>query len=331
MNRRDTVLALLALATAPVVSLAQQTGKVWRVGFLILRSRPISLDADYSGGFARGMRELGYVEGKNLLIERRFADGKVELLPALAAELVRLNVDVIVSAGTQPTGAAQNATSTIPIVMANTADPVGSGLVKSLARPGGNITGASNISVDLGAKHLEMLLAIVPALTQVAILVNPTNASSLAALKQIEAASKKKGIKITATKAQTAQEIESAFLAMSKERAGAVIVANDAFLNQQAHQIAQLAMKNRLPSINVWAEFPEGGGLMSYGPSHDLNYRRAAIYVDKIFKGAKPGDLPVEQPTELELIVNSKTAKALGLTVPREMLLRAHKVIEQTG
>ena len=313
----------------PVCSFAQQQGKVWRVGFLSQRRHVDFLDSDYYyGPFRQGMRELGYVEGKNLVIEWRSAEGKFERLPDLAAELVQLKVDVIVTAGTPAISAAQKATTTIPIVMGSAGDPVGSGFVKSLARPGGNITGLSNMVVDLGPKHLEMLRSMVPKLSRVAVLVNPSNSSHATILKSVQAAAQKTNIKVLPAEARTPQEIESAFSTMTQGNVGAVLVAIDAFFIQQGRQIAELAAKHRLPSMSASREYVEAGGLMSYGQNLADNYRRAATYVDKILKGAKPGDLPVEQPTKFELIINGKTAKALGLTIPQSLLISADKVIE---
>ncbi|MEK6244474.1 MAG: ABC transporter substrate-binding protein [Pseudomonadota bacterium] len=327
--RRRLLIALGAGAlVAPFGSLAQQQGKVWRVGFLALRSQTASNPSAVYGAFLQGMRELGYVEGKNLLIEWRFADGKVERLPGLAAELVQLKVDVIVAAGVQPTSAAQKATTTIPIVMGNSIDPVGSGFVASLARPGGNITGLSNLLGDLSPKHFEMLRSMAPKLSRVAILLNPTNSGHATILKAVQTAAQKSSVKILPVQARDPQEIESAFSTMTQQNAEAVIVASDPFLNQQRRQIAELAGKSRLPSVAAVREYVEAGGLMSYGPSFVENYRRAATYVDKILKGAKPGDLPVEQPTKFEMVLNRKTAKALGITIPQELLLRADRVIE---
>jgi putative ABC transport system substrate-binding protein len=330
MNNRRKLLIVLGTAAlaAPFGSLAQQQGKVWRVGFLAMRSPTASNPVVSYGAFVQGMRELGYVEGKNLIIEWRMAEGKVERLPTLAAELVQLKVDVIVAAGVQPTSAAQQATTTIPIVMGNSIDPVGSGFVASLVRPGGNITGLSNLIGDLGPKHFEMLRSMVPKLSRVAILVNPTNSGHATILKTVQTAAQKSSIKILSVQAGDPQEIEGAFSTMTQDNAGAVIVANDLFFNQQRRQLAELAAKNRLPSVAATWEYVEAGGLMSYGPSFAENYRRAATYVDKIFKGAKPGDLPVEQPTKFEMFINRKTAKALGLTIPQSLLISADKIIE---
>ncbi len=328
-NRRKLLVALGAGAVVlPLRSFAQQQGKVWRVGFLSQRNRPISLDADIFGAFRQGMRELGYVEGKNLVIEWRFADSQYERLPGLALELAQMKMDVLVAGGNDAPLAMQKATTTIPIVMANASDPVGSGLIKSLGRPGGNITGLTTISYDLGPKRLEMLLGMVPKLSRVAVLVNPANTVHGRSLKQVQAVAQKLGVKILPVKTQTAPEIEDAFSVMARDNARAVIVERDAVFNQQVRQIAELAMKHRLPSIAGIREYVEAGGLMSYGPNNVDGFRRAATYVDKIFKGAKAGDLPVEQPTKFELFINRKTAKALGLTIPQSLLISADKVIE---
>jgi len=327
-NRRKLILALGASAlVSPLSPLAQPATKVWRVGFLSLRGRPDSLETDPFGGFPLGMRGLGYIEGKNLEIEWRYAEGKSERLPGLAAELLQLKVDVIVVTGSA-TRAAQKATTTVPIVMGSAADPVGAGFVASLARPGGNITGLSILSVDLGPKHLEMLLSMVPRLSSVAVLGNPTNSIHAMNFKNIQAAAQKAGVKILLAEARTPPEIADAFSKMLKEHAGAVIVAPDGFFQQQRRQIAELATKYRLPSISAFREYAESGLLISYGQNLADSYRRAATYVDKILKGAKPGDLPVEQPTTLELFINGKTAKALGLKIPQSLLIMADKVIE---
>jgi putative tryptophan/tyrosine transport system substrate-binding protein len=328
-TRRKLLIALGASAlTAPFGSFAQQAGKVWHVGFLIPRSRPTSVDADYFRAFPKGMRELGYVEGKNLVIEWRTADGKYERLPGLAAELVQLKVDVIV-AGTQiATSVAQKATTTIPIVMVNVTDPVGSGLVTSLARPGGNITGLSNISGEISTKHLEILLSMMPKLSRVALLVNPATSENVAALKNIQAAAPRVGVTVLPLEARNLQEIENAFFRMTKENAGAVIVPREPVFNQNARQIAELAIKHRMPSAFGSGEPVEVGGLVSYGSSSADAYQRAATYVDKILKGAKPADLPIEQPTKFELVINMKTAKALGITIPQSVLIGVDRVIE---
>jgi len=328
MNRRDTLLALVALAAAAGsgAPLAQQPGKIWHVGYLSLSS--ISLSSPDTQAFLKGMRELGYVEGENLVIEWRFADGKFERLPGLAAELVQLRVDVIVAVASAAIGAAQKATTTIPIVMATTGDPVGSGFVRSLARPGGNITGLSNMGGDTGAKLLDLLLSAAPKVSRVAVLVNPASPTYRAISESVQAGAQKPGVKTLLAKASTPQEIENAFSMLVGENADALIVGSAPFFNLQRQQIAELAIKHRLPSMFGIRSSVEAGGLMSYGQQRTDNYLRAATYVDKILKGAKPGDLPVEQPTKLELVINLKTAKALGLTIPQSLLLRADEVIQ---
>jgi putative ABC transport system substrate-binding protein len=328
-RRRQLLIAFGASALgAPLASLAQQQTKIWRVGFLSPRSRPTSLDSDYFGAFPRGMRDLGYVEGRNLVIEWRFADGEYGRLPGLAAELVQMKVDVIVAVGTPSTQAAMKATTTIPIVIASQSDPVGSGLVKSLAHPGGNITGLSNIDGDIGPKHLEMLLSVVPKLPRVAVLMNPDNSSHATILRNLQAAAQRSRVAILPTEARTPKEIETAFSVMTREHAGAVIALSDPLFTQQRHQIAEQATRNRLPSASGNQEYAEAGGLLSYGQNRVELFRRAATYVDKILKGAKPADLPVEQPTKVELVINMKTAKALGIRIPQSILVRADRVIE---
>ncbi len=274
------------------------------------------------------MRELGYAEGKNLVIQWHFADGAYERLPGLAAELVRSKVDVIVAGTTLSVQSARQATTTIPIVMVAVPDPVGEGFAKSLSRPGGNITGLSNIVTEVSAKHLELLRVAVPKLARVAVLINPLNPSDSLILEQISGAAYSTAVKVFAVEASTAKQLEAGFGAATRSRAQALIVAADSYFDVQREQIAELAIKNRLPTIFSNREVTEAGGLMSYGQDLTEHYRRAATYVHKILNGAKPGDLPVEQPTVLELVINRKTAKALGLAVPQELSLRADKVIE---
>ena len=274
------------------------------------------------------MRELGYVEGRNFVIEWRFADGKYERLASLAAELVRMKVDIIVTGGTAANRAAQQATTTIPIVNAAMIDPVGNGFAASLARPGGNITGLSLATTDVSPKHFELLKIMLPKVTRVAALENPGNPGHPAILKSLQTNAGQVGVKLLPVDARTAEEIERGFAMMKREKAEAVIVAVDAFFIGQRQQLAELALKHRLPSIFSVAEHAEAGGLMSYGQDLADFYRRAAAYVDKIFKGAKPGGLPIEQPATFTLVINRKTAKALGLTISRELLLRADRVIE---
>ena len=327
-TRRALLIALGASALAPFASFAQQQGKIWRVGCLAYRHVEF-VDADYFyGPFTQGIRELGYVEGKNLVIEWRSAEGKAERLPDLAAELVRLKVDVLVIGGTPASLAAQKATTTIPIVMTGVGDPVGSGLVKSLARPGGNRTGLTNMNAELAPKLLEMLHDMVPRVTRVAVLANPSSVSNTLAVKTVQAAAPKLGINIQPVEAGTPQEIANAFSVMTRQKAEALIVLRESLFQQQKNQIMELVAKHRLPSISGYGEYVEAGGLMSYGNNLRENYKRAATYVDKIFKGANPGDLPVEQPTTFEMFINRKTANALGLKIPNSTLVQATKVIE---
>ena len=327
-TRRMFVIALGTGAFAPLASFGQQPGKVWRIGFLSQRHVDF-VDADYYyGPFTQGMRELGYVEGKNLTIEWRSAEGKAERLPELAAELVRLRVDILVAGGTPASLAAQKATATLPIVMISVGDAIGSGLVKNLARPGGNSTGFSIMSTDIGPKLLEMLRAMAPKVSRVAVLVNPDNPINALVLGSVQSAAQSIGVKIQPAEANTPQGIASAFDAMARQKAGALIVPLEPLFQQQKMQIIELAVKHRLPSIGGYAEFAEIGGLLSYGNNIRENYRRAPTYVDKIFKGAKPGDLPIEQPTTFELALNLKAAKSLGIKVPQTILIQATKVIE---
>jgi putative ABC transport system substrate-binding protein len=323
-----TLLLLLPRRSSAQPKAAQARAKVWRVGFLVSRARAADSDANDYAAFVSGMRELGYVEGQNLAIEWRYADGKAELLPQLASELVQLKVDLIATSSTPAILAVQKATSTIPIVMANVTDPVGSGFVKSLAKPGGNITGLSSLGPDVIPKHLELLLSISPRLSHVALLSGPANTGNTAVAKSLDAAARKAGVRVLPVEARTSKELELAFGTIAREKAAAVIVSAHPFFTENARQIAQLAARYRLPSIYPWRQYADAGGLMSYGQNLQEFFRRAAIYVDKIFKGARPGDLPVEQSTRLELVINRRTAAALGLSIPQDLLLRADTVIE---
>ena len=327
MDRRRAVIAFVAfgaLARSDRLS-AQQPSKVWRIGFLTLSSAAESVIGTET--FRKGMRDLGYVEGRNLALEWRYADGSFERLSGMATELVHLKVDVIVAVASAAIGAAQKATTTIPIVMATTGDPVGSGFVKSLSRPGGNITGLSNMGGDIGAKHFDLLLTVIPKASLVAILVTPTSTTSPAITKSISGAAEKAGVPILVARVSNEQEIESAFATMARERASALIVGAAPLFSVRRKQIVDLALKYRIPSIFGNRTYVEAGGMMGYGSSTTGNYARSAIYVDKILRGANPGDLPVEQPAQLELVVNLKTAKALGVSIPQTILLRADEVI----
>ena len=304
---------------------AQQPKKVPRVGYLATNS--LSVISARVEAFRQGLRDLGYVEGKNIVIEWRSAEGKQDRVPALAAELVRLKVDVIVTAGPSVIRPAKEATITIPIVMAFDADPVGSGFVASLARPGGNITGLSTLAPEIGGKQLELLKEIVPRLSRVAVLGSSTAPGTAPSLKETELAAGALGVKLQYLDVLSPKDIETAFREASKERAGAVLVLGSAVFVLQRTQIADLAVKSRLPAIYGQQIFVEDGGLMTYGVSlNDLAWR-AATYVDKILKGRKPADLPVEQPKKFELIINLKAAKQIGLTIPPNVLYQADKVI----
>jgi putative ABC transport system substrate-binding protein len=311
---------------APIAAFAQQRGRVWRVGFLT-GSHIDFVDTDfYYGPFRQSMRELGYVDGKNLVIEWRSAEGKPERLAMLATELVKLKVDLIVVGGLPAAQAAQKATADIPIILSGVGDPVGTGLIKSLARPGGNITGLSNMGAELNPKRLELLVNMVPKVSRVAVLGN-TDTVALG-VKNIQSAAQRTSVSILPTNAGTPSELKHVFAAMAQDRAGAVIVLLDPFLSRQVRLIAELAVKHQLPAIGGLREFAEAGGLMSYGSNVKDQYRRTASYVDKILRGAKPADLPVEQPTIFELVINGRTAKALGLTIPYALRISATQVIE---
>ena len=328
MDRR-TFLGILAggLFAAPLGAEAQQ-GKVYRVG--ILGNVPPS-DVEgvrLWGALSQGLRELGYAEGQNLIVEGRYSEGREERLVELAGELVRLHVDVIVAGAGQPVHAASRATTTIPIVMTNHGDPVGSGLAASLARPGGNITGLSILNPEVTGKRLELLKVAVPALSRVAVLWNPGNPIHRQELGQAEAAARALGLQLQELSVRSPDEYKGAFSAMVKEHAGALLVLGDLTVWLNRGRIAELAAGNRLPAMYVQREHVEAGGLMAYGVNLADNYRRAAVYVDKILKGARPADLPIEQPTKFELVINLRTAKALGLTIPPSLLQRADQVIE---
>jgi putative tryptophan/tyrosine transport system substrate-binding protein len=327
MKEKIRVLTLCAMLFALCLpASAQQAKKVARIGYLVSAfpsSTPARIEA-----FRQGLRELGYVEGKNIVIEWRYAEEKPDRLPALATELVRLKVDVIVTTGTLVTRVAKEATVTIPIVMANDTDPVSNGFVASLARPGGNITGLSTLAPELSGKRLELLKEIIPKLSSVAVLGTSTGPGNAQNLKETEVAAAALGVKIQYLDVLSPKDIETAFRAASKARADAVLLLASSVFTSQRTQVVDLAVKNRLPATYNRPEYVEDGGLMTYGPSINDLFRRAATYVDKILKGAKPADLPVEQPTKFEFIINLKAAKQIGLTIPPNVLARADKVIK---
>ncbi len=314
------------LLAAPLAAQAQQAGKVPRIGYL---ANNLAANPHLREAFLQGLRDLGYVEGRNVVIEYRSAEEKVERLPALAAELVSLKLNVIVVVGPQPTAAVKAATTTIPVVFVIVADPVGLGLVSSLAHPGGNVTGLSTVVPEgFWGKQLELLKEAVPGAARMAVLVNPANAMNRLALPQTVAAAEKLKVKLQILEARTPGELDSAFEAATRARADAIHVYGDTLTFLHRARVAELAAKARLPAMYLFKDNVAAGGLMAYGPNFADLGRRAATYVDRILKGAKPGDLPIEQPNKFELVINLKTAKALGLTIPPSLLLRADEVIE---
>jgi putative ABC transport system substrate-binding protein len=328
IRRRKFLLAVVAFLSAPHAAEAQQTTKVFRIAIFMTVPPTDAAASALQEALLQGLRDLGYVEGKNIVIERRYSEGKSERLPAIAAELVRLKLDVIVAPAVQPPEAAKRATSTIPIVITNHSDPVGTGLVASLARPGGNVTGICTVVPELVGKHLQLLKETVPRISHVAALSNPSNPAHAPYLRAAEVAARTLEIRLHILRASAPSDFVAAFSAMTTQSDGALVMLGDPmFYGQRAH-VAELAAKYRLPAIGPWREFVEAGGLIAYGANLADLFRRAATYVDKVLRGAKPADLPVEQPTKFELVVNLKTAKALGLTIPQSILLRADRVIE---
>jgi putative ABC transport system substrate-binding protein len=327
MRRRRTMLLVtlaFGLLVAPLAAEAQPPTKMHRIGYLLgtIRAQEPALEA-----FLEGMRALGYVEGQNLIMEYRAAEGQYERLPALAAELVRLPVDVLLAAITPAALAATDATTTIPIVMAGVGDPVGSGLIASLARPGGNVTGLTSLQSELVGKALELLTEVLPTVSRVAVLWNPANPAHALGVPGTEVAAQRLGLQLHLVEARGPDAFDRAFAAMTQASAGALLVMGDRLFVEHRRRLAELAAMNHLPTMHNIRPFVEAGGLMAYGPSpHDIR-RRAAVYVDKILKGVKPADLPVEQPTTYELVINLKTAQALGLTIPPAVLFQATEVI----
>ena len=330
MTRWRAVLAAVALVAAPRAAGAQQTDKTARVGYLGFN---LTERGPVQEAFRQGLRDLGYIEGRNLVIEYRDADGKIERFPALAAELVALKVDVIVTAGgTLGALAAKRATATIPIVFTAVGNPVSDGLVATLARPGGNVTGLALVSTELVGKSVELLKQAVPGLSRVAFLRHPDAAPEHAkqdTLKEAETVARELGIRLLVVEARGPADFERAFSEMIRARVGALTVLGTAVYVRERRRLVELAAKHRLPAVYSFREFVDAGGLMSYGPDVADSSRRAASYVDRILKGARPGDLPVEQPTKFELVVNLKTAKSLGLTIPPSLLGRADQVIDR--
>jgi putative ABC transport system substrate-binding protein len=320
MRRREFITLVGGAAVAwPLAASAQQPARTWRIGVLIV---PHRIEA-----VRQGLRDVGYFEGRNIIIDYRPID-KYDQLPALAAELVALKVDVIVAGGSQAVRAAQQATRSIPIVMTGSSDPVGTGLVASLARPGGNVTGLSIVSPDLSGKRLELLREIIPSLSRMAVLWNPDDPAAALSLRATEAAAKALGIELHSVAIRMASDFDSAFVSVTQARPEAFVILSAPIMAAYSERIAEFALRFKLPAIFVDEIFPKAGGLMSYGTSLDSSVRRSAIYVEKILKGANAGELPVEQPTKFELVINLKTAKALGLTLPPSLLARADEVIE---
>ena len=326
MNKK---IAVFVFAAAILVSVhladAQQTKKVPRIGFL--GNSTAALEANLVGPFRDGLRDLGYVEGRNILIEYRWAEGKYERFPTLIAELIASKVELIVTAGTPASLAVKKATTSIPLVMIAVGDPVGTGLIASLAHPGGNITGLTSIAVDLEGKRLELLREVIPKLSHIAVLWNPASPFQVVSEKELQAAAQVMRIKVLSLGVQAQEQFDNAFATILKERPGALLVLADRLFLHNRARIMDFATQNRLPGVHAYVELVEAGGLMSYGPSYADMHRRAATYVDKILKGTKPADLPVERPMKFELVVNLKAAKQIGLTIPPNVLARADRVI----
>lgn len=331
VQRRKFLIGTGALLFAPLATRAQPPGKVPRIGYLSGLPRSAPMFQQNRQAFLQGMRELGYIEGRTIAIERRFAEGRRERLPDLAAELVRLKVNLIVAEATPAARAAKEATSTIPIVIPDAADAVGSGLVASLARPGGNVTGLSFLAPELVGKRLQLLKGVVPGMTRVAVLWHPDvygEATVKITFEETEAAARALGVRVQRVKARNPNDFVGAFSAMTAERADGLLLWTSPMFFSERRTIVDLAAKKQLPAMYPWREAVDAEGLIAYGPSIPDLFRRGAIYVDKILKGAKPSDLPVEHPTKFELVINMKTAKALGLTIPQSVLLRADELIE---
>ena len=324
MNRRDIVRALLGLCAAPIVSFAQQPGKVWRIG--MLETTSMTQNAANLNAFLKGLQELGYVEGRNFVIDYRSADGRNERFPELATELIRAKVDLVVTRGTPATMAAKKATTTIPVITTATADPLQ--FASSLARPGGNVTGLTPINTELFGKRIQLLREIFPRLAHFAYLQNMGNASTVLGWKELESAARSLGVQPQRLDVRKPEDLKPAFDLAVKQNVNALVVGQDGLIMANRKQVVELAARNQLPAIYQSREYVDDGGLISYGVNYPDLYRRAAAYADKIFKGAKPGELPMEQPTKLDLVINLKTAKALGIAIPQTVLLRADELIQ---
>jgi putative tryptophan/tyrosine transport system substrate-binding protein len=320
------VVLALSLLIAPLAAVAQE--KAMPVIGVLYAGSPRASSAPFMDAFRQGLSEAGYVEGQNLAIEYRWAEGHYDRLPALAADLVGRKVDLIMANSPPSALAAKSATSTIPIVFRGGPDPVGDGLVASLARPGGNLTGVITIATELTAKRLELLSELVPRAGVVALLMNPNNAAAERVIRDVQEAARTKGLQLHVLKASSESEIDTAFASLVQLHAGALVVGADPFLTSRREQLVALASRRAVPSIYAWREFAASGGLISYGPSLTSAFRLVGHYAGKVLKGAKPADLPIQQPTTFELVVNLKTAKALGLTIPQTLLLQADHVIE---
>jgi putative ABC transport system substrate-binding protein len=316
----------LGILLGSLAAQAQQTGNVYRIGFL--GNSTAALEANLVGPFREGLRELGYVEGRNVLIEYRWAEGKYDRFPALIGELLALKVAVIVTAGTPATLAVKKATTSVPLVMSAVGDPVGTGIVPSLSHPGGNITGLTAISTEMDAKRLELLREVVPSVSYIALLWNAASPLQVLAEKQVQAAAQVLRMRVLSLGVKTEEEIKSALAVMARERPDALLVLADRLLLHHRALIMDFATRHRLPGVHAYRELVEAGGLMSFGPSYADMHKRAAYFVDRILKGAKPGDLPVERPRTFELVINLKVAKALGLTIPQSVLLRGTEIIQ---
>ena len=324
MNRREFITLVGGAAAWPLTARAQS--KIPRIGFL--GNSTAALEANLLDAFREGLRELGYEEGRNIIIEYRWADGKYDHFPVLVAELIAAKVDAIVTAGTPAALAVKNATTTVPLVMVAVGDPIGTGLVPSLARPGGNLTGLSSIAPDLEGKRLQLLREVTPALSYVAMFINSLNPFHVSSMKQAHDAAQAMGIKLQLHDIRKSEDLDEAFAAIRKERPDALLILADRVFLHNRERIVDFANEQRLPNVNAYKELVEVGGLMSYGPSYEDMHKRAAIYVDKILKGAKPADLPIEQPSKFTFIVNIKAAKTLGVTVPSQLLGLADQLIE---